>query len=322
VTVSGLSLTGSAASDYTLAQPAGLSANIMPGPVAAAQSTVSASPSTVTADGNTISTITVTLTDAYGNPVSGKTVTLAQTSGAGTPTISAVSGVSTTLGVVTFTVKSLTPATDGFTATDTSDSLVITQTASVTFSAEPPVAKTMIVTSVPGLVVEISLADIATNWSDVYSYPLSLTAINFTSTNNQPVYPLNLTIADDAYVINSSAFLGYVDTANVDDQISYTIDDNHGNTATGLIDIVVSTSSLFGQITGLVNTGGNSVTVEFAGQPGYPYQVQRATTLCPPNWKNIGSPITPTTGPFNYTDNFADLPGAPPSAYYRLSWQP
>jgi predicted outer membrane repeat protein len=96
-------------------------------------STVVASPSSVTADGSATSTITVTLLDASSNPVSGKTVTLAKSSGPGSPTISAASGPSNGSGVVTFTVKSTTAGADAFQATDTTDTVVITQTASVTF---------------------------------------------------------------------------------------------------------------------------------------------------------------------------------------------
>jgi type II secretory pathway pseudopilin PulG len=51
-------------------------------PADATQSTVSASPTAVTANGVSSSTVTVTLEDAYGNPVSGDTVTLAQSNGA------------------------------------------------------------------------------------------------------------------------------------------------------------------------------------------------------------------------------------------------
>jgi predicted outer membrane repeat protein len=104
------------------------------GPVtSASNSTVVASPTSVTADGTTTSTITVTLLDASLNPVSGKTVTLAKSSGPGSPTISAASGPSNGSGVVTFTVKSTTAGADAFQATDTDDSLVITPTATVTF---------------------------------------------------------------------------------------------------------------------------------------------------------------------------------------------
>jgi len=105
------------------------------GVASAEQSSVSASPTSVTADGSTTSTITVTLNDVDNNPVSGKTVTLAKTSGSGSPTISAASGPSSDSGVVTFTVTSTTAAADVFTATDTSDSVTVTQTATVTFTA-------------------------------------------------------------------------------------------------------------------------------------------------------------------------------------------
>ncbi len=105
------------------------------GAVSVSTSTVVASPISVTADGSTTSTVTVTLLDVNSNPVSGKTVTLAKSSGPGSPTISAASGSSNAFGVVTFTVKSTTAGTDVFTATDTTDTLTVTQTASVTFTA-------------------------------------------------------------------------------------------------------------------------------------------------------------------------------------------
>jgi DNA-binding beta-propeller fold protein YncE len=101
--------------------------------VSASNSTVVASPTSVTADGSATSTVTVTLLDANSNPVSGKTVTLAKSSGPGTPTISAASGPSDGSGVVTFTVKSTTVGADAFQATDTTDTVVITPTATVTF---------------------------------------------------------------------------------------------------------------------------------------------------------------------------------------------
>ena len=83
------------------------------------------------ADGSTTSTITVTLTDAFGNPVAGKTVSLAQT---GSSTISSASGPSSGAGVVTFTVTDTTAETVTYTATDTTDSVTLTQTPSVAFA--------------------------------------------------------------------------------------------------------------------------------------------------------------------------------------------
>jgi adhesin/invasin len=277
----------------------------------------------VPADNSTTSTVTVTLKDTYGNPVSGKTVTLAQTSGSGTPSVSAASGTSTSLGVVTFTVKSITPATDVFTATDSSDTVTVTQTASVTFTTAPPVATTMTVPRPAGLTAKISLADLATNWSDVYSYPVTLTGFSLTSTNGASVYSLNLTTNSGVITASSSSFLGYVNAANVNDQISYTISDGHGNTATGLINIVVSTSPLFGQASTVV-PGGPTSTVNFAGQPGYTYTIERSTNLVTgTGWVPLETTNAPAAGPFSYVDHFTDLGGTPPgSAYYRLEWIP
>ncbi len=78
----------------------------------------------------------MTLKDAAGNPVSGKTVTLAP--GGGSSTISTASGASSASGVVSFTVKDRTTEPVTYTATDTTDSVTVTQTASVSFTAVPP----------------------------------------------------------------------------------------------------------------------------------------------------------------------------------------
>ncbi len=102
--------------------------------VSASASTVAANPTSVAADNVTTSTITVTLKTSSGLPVPGKAVTLA--AGSGSSVITTVSGTTDAGGVATFTVKDGTvegPIT--YTATDTTDSIVITQTAQVTFTA-------------------------------------------------------------------------------------------------------------------------------------------------------------------------------------------
>ena len=102
-------------------------------------STVSASPTSVLADGISTSTITVTLKDGAGNLVSGKTVSLASVTGS-----SIITAVSNVAGVATFTVKdAIAEGPIVYTATDTTDSITITPTASVTFTpiTAPTVAK-------------------------------------------------------------------------------------------------------------------------------------------------------------------------------------
>ncbi|NUR75804.1 MAG: hypothetical protein HOQ28_05890, partial [Thermoleophilia bacterium] len=109
--------------------------NFTAGPVTAAQSTVSASPASVTANGVATSTVTVTLKDAQSHPISGKTVTLAK--GSGSSTITTVSGTTNASGQATFTVKDTVAEATTYTATDTTDSVVVTQTAAVSFTAGP-----------------------------------------------------------------------------------------------------------------------------------------------------------------------------------------
>src|SRR5690606_21041011 len=82
----------------------------------ASASSVSADPDGgVTADGTASSEITVTLRDAYGNPVPGQTVTLGQ--GVGSSDISVASGLSSASGEVTFTVTNTTAETVTYSAT-------------------------------------------------------------------------------------------------------------------------------------------------------------------------------------------------------------
>ncbi|QTN32338.1 Ig-like domain-containing protein [Akkermansiaceae bacterium] len=102
--------------------------NAYASPVSAGVSTVAASPAAVPADNTTTSNITVTLKDAGGAAVSGKTVSLV---GNGSATIQTANSTSNASGVVTFTVKSGAVGTQTFTATG--DSVAITQTAAVDF---------------------------------------------------------------------------------------------------------------------------------------------------------------------------------------------
>jgi hypothetical protein len=105
------------------------------GPVHQGTSQVSASPPSQIDDGATTSLVTVTLYDAVGNPVSGKTVTLAQ--GSGSSLISSASGPSDLNGQVTFTVTDTFAETVTYTATDVTDSVILTNTAAVTFQGGP-----------------------------------------------------------------------------------------------------------------------------------------------------------------------------------------
>jgi hypothetical protein len=101
-------------------------------PVSGSKSTVTA-PSTADT-GGAGAVVTVTLLGADGvTPVAGKTVTLAASSA--NASVGAASGPSGANGQVQFDVSDLTAESVTFTATDETDSLPITQTATVVFSA-------------------------------------------------------------------------------------------------------------------------------------------------------------------------------------------
>ncbi|NDF15647.1 hypothetical protein EB061_10045 [bacterium] len=95
-------------------------------------STVVAAAATAPADGTTTVQITVTLKDANGVGVPGQNVTLSSPRGA-TDTITGSPAVSNASGVATFTVSSTTSGSPTFFAQDTSDSVLLINTATVSF---------------------------------------------------------------------------------------------------------------------------------------------------------------------------------------------
>ena len=143
------------------------------GPVTAAQSTVTASPTSVTADGATAATVTVTLRDAQSNPVSGKTVTLAKSGGSST--ITTLSGTTNASGVATFTVKDAAVESTTYTATDTTDTLTVTQTAVVSFTAGAVDSTSSTVSAAPSSVVANGAASstITVTAKDAFAHPLA-----------------------------------------------------------------------------------------------------------------------------------------------------
>jgi len=109
------------------------SVSFTPGAVSAATSTMTASPASVNADGTSVVTINVALKDANGNPVSGKPVTLSSSRGVN-DNIS-IAPATNAAGVASFSATSIHFGSPIFSASDTTDSLNITQTSNVQFKA-------------------------------------------------------------------------------------------------------------------------------------------------------------------------------------------
>ncbi|HXL07743.1 MAG TPA: Ig-like domain-containing protein, partial [Gemmatimonadales bacterium] len=116
----------------TVAQTATVTVN--PAGASASQSLVAASPGTITAStGSSTSTITVTVKDENGNPVSGATVTLAAAPTTGI-TLTQPAGTTNASGQITGALSSTAAGAKTVTAT-VNGSVTVTQTATVTVSA-------------------------------------------------------------------------------------------------------------------------------------------------------------------------------------------
>ena len=140
-------------------------ATAKPGALSAAKSTLAAAPASIAAStGGTFSTITVTAKDDFGNPLSGVAVAIAAT-GPGNALVQP-SGPTNAQGTATARFSSTSPGDHVVSATV--DGAAVTQTATVTVAAGPPVASASTAQVGPGTagaatVVTVNLFDAAGN---------------------------------------------------------------------------------------------------------------------------------------------------------------
>ena len=207
------------------------------------KSTVTSSvvpPATVLDNGTAYATITVTLLDGNSNPVSGKTVTLQANAGASS-TISAASGSSSASGVVTFRVYDTSAETVTYTAIDTTDGVVVAQTAQVIFQGGTVSTSTSHSTAsaTPASVTAdgISQSIITVTLQDVNNNPVSGVTVTLaqsvtTGTASSTITPVNGGITNasgqaiftvvDSTVQNVTYTASYTSTANGSGTLSST----------------------------------------------------------------------------------------------------
>ena len=200
------------------------------------------------------------------------------------------------------------------------------QTLSVTVTNHAPVANVMTVTRTAGLALIISLSDLATNWNDVDGDTVELTSVNMQTTNGVNLFPLNWSTNLDGSIVttNAYAYIGYTNSPNVNDQISYGISDGFGGTNIGYVNIVIQ-GSVTGtnSITAYNFTSPSSNTVTAYGIPNFSYILERSTNLSSPVWVDVQTNQAAPNGVINMVDLFMDLGGVKPSpAFYQLKWQP
>ena len=189
-------------------------------------------------------------------------------------------------------------------------------------ASQPPVAGLMTVTRPANVPLEVVLSNLATNWSDLDGGSVSLANVNLVTTNGVLLVPLNvITNSSGFYVITNTAYFGYMNSRNVNDQFSYTITDSFGGTNIGLVNIIVAGNAGFtNSITGYAFGSASNVVTAY-GIPGYSYILERSTNLTV--WVNVSTNSAGTNGVINAPDYFQDLEGVAPSpGFYRFAWQP
>ena len=157
----------------------------------------------------------------------------------------------------------------------------------------PPqaVTATYTLTAVPSY--KILITDLATNWSDADGDPITLVSVN-TSTNGSAVS-------------FGSKYIYYSDTNMVSDQFTYVISDGQGGTGIGIVNLLepsIDTNRTL-NITSITRNNDGSMTVGFAGIPGYTYWVEAATNLTVPAWEVISTNVAGSNGLWEITDTNA-----------------
>ncbi len=157
-------------------------------------------------------------------------------------------------------------------------------------------------TRAKGLNLKIRISDLLTN---VASVPVAGDTFTLASAG---------TSTNGATISTNGTYIFFTSTNDLNESFTYSVADTRGGVATGLITVNVI-SAVGGPQT--ITVSGSTVTVNFAGIPGYPYNVQRSTNLLA--WVTLLTTNAPAAGLYEFTDDFSDLGGPPSSAYYRTA---
>jgi len=181
----------------------------------------------------------------------------------------------------------------------------------------------------PGTAVKIYASDLAATATVDSSLSYTATFDHCAATTANSV-----TLGNNGQTSGNSAIFIYPgNAANSTDSFSYTINDGHGGTVSGTVNITINNNST-GQAT--INLAGQTATLGFFGIPGYHYVVQRSVNSLS-NWQDLTSVTTsdvtpggtsvssgvitaPSGGAFTVTD--PSPPSNPTSVYYQLRAAP
>ena len=159
-----------------------------------------------------------------------------------------------------------------------------------------------------------------TNYTRYAGYPLAISITNLlssvTAANTNTLSLAGTSVSTNGVALTtSSGFLLYQNTNNVNDQFTYTVNDGFGGMSSGLVNVVLSNSSVFGPTGPVIGVTNGATTLTYTGIPGYSYSINRTTNLLG-GWTIIWTTNMPSGGVFQFTD-----PNPPQSqAYYQLLW--
>jgi hypothetical protein len=170
----------------------------------------------------------------------------------------------------------------------------------------PPVALTNFASTLVNTAAEIARFKLLQNDSDPDGDPFDITTVSATSVNG-------------GTVVLGPASVTYTPPANFTglDFFTYTIADNRGGSATTNVAVAMVGSGSQNIVNVVHDSGAGTVTVTFAGIPGYAYRVQYATELTPPvTWTDVSTNTVPPGGLFQ----FVDVVGGTTNRFYRTAF--
>jgi Pro-kumamolisin, activation domain/Immunoglobulin I-set domain/Bacterial Ig-like domain (group 3)/Viral BACON domain len=170
------------------------------------------------------------------------------------------------------------------------DYLPATNTFAQIVTNHPPTAATVYFTRLAGFPLDIPIASLATNWSDVDGDALSLAGVSV-STNG-----ITLT--------NNAGTLVYSNPNNVPDQFVCTISDGWGGTNFQTVNIAVVNP--VPSITSVAGNSDGSFTLNLSGLPNYTYILETTTNLLPSaDWLPIATNTFGADGVWQFNDTQA-----------------
>jgi hypothetical protein len=297
VAVVGLTLTGSAATNYALTQP-GLNANVT---VAITSNSLASSLNPALPGSNiTFTTALSVVAPGNGTPI-GNIIFKDGTSAFGTNTLngSAVATYSTTaLSHGGHTITAEYAGNGNFFGSTNGISQVVNA---------PPVAAGDALQRALNSGLKVRIATLLANDTDPDGDVLTFISVSATSVSG------GTSVVQGNWIYYSSP-AGYTNA----DSFSYIIADTGGLQATGMVSVTILADNTPAQNIGsIVNLGSNSSRISFNAIPGRTYPIQYATNLVTPAWLPLGMAAADAFGKSSYTDSPAT--NAPPR-FYRLTF--